>query len=870
MSNKPSSQFSIAGDSVISEPLVPAYLQELNDRQREVALHYEGPILVLAGAGSGKTKALTHRIANLVLQHGVAPNRILAVTFTNKACGEMRERLRRLLGERAEELWVATFHSAALRMLRRHADRLGYPHDFVVYDDGESKKIIDECLTDLNIDAKKFPPSLFSRIIDNAKNNFIGAEEYSSRAKDPFERRAAEVYERYQRALLQAHAMDFGDLLLNAVRLLKEHKEILMLYNNVLEHVLIDEFQDTNLVQFEFVRLISLKHRNLLVVGDDDQSIYAFRGATIQNILEFDKNFSGAKVVTLDQNYRSTGTILDVANNLIHHNSERRPKKLWTASDAGALVRSYGAGSEQDEARFIVSEARRLGDGGRSYRDIAIFYRTNAQSRALEEALLRAGVRYRIFGGLRFYDRKEIKDIVAYLRLIVNRADIQAFLRVINTPTRGIGPTTVHKVRTFAAAHACTAFEAAQRLGEEGARALLAFTNLIETLDVASHTLPLNDLLNRILTDSGYAAMLDENRDAESDSRKENLRELVNVAGLLQQQMAHEVYVQNEDIFAVDDISSASATPPARATQRDILRVFLDRVSLTTSAENAAETATGEVNANDSQFVSLMTLHLAKGLEFPVVFLAGFEEGLLPHQRSIDEGNIEEERRLAYVGITRARELLYLSRAEQRGAFAAGGYSGGRMYRQVSRFASELPREKFEDIQGSFFTSAMLRYEANVDLDPEYLESEFGAEKKAGRNKDGGFRLGSDWLKTGDTLEQSRAQLEKRVIAQAAQRARNSQRVSTANSASVVSSTAKRPTRSLTTMPLATGDDLKPVAKREDLVTGTAVQHAILGKGTVVEIVDQGDDVNVIVRFERYDQPKTLSFQHAKLRLVSA
>ncbi len=654
------------------------YLSKLNPPQRKAVEHFSGPILVLAGAGSGKTPVLTYRIAHLVLNHGVDPANILAVTFTNKATGEMRERLKAMLGEHAERLWVSTFHAAGLRILRRHAQLLEYPNNFAVYDDDDSKQLLRRVMKELNIDEKRHPPEPFRSAIDRAKNDGINAEKYAARASNPFSRLCAEVYLRYQQTLFAAGAMDFGDLLLNTVALFEKERELLQLYRHNLHFILVDEFQDTNLVQYRLIRLLSEPRRNLLVVGDDDQSIYAFRGADIANILEFEKDYPDTKVVTLEQNYRSTATILDIAHAVIKKNSSRKPKKLWTAESAGVKAVLYAGYNETEEAAFIAGEIDRLKTSGMPLSGFAVFYRTNAQSRAIEEALLRKRIPYRIFGGLKFYERKEIKDILAYLKLIANEKDSQAFVRALNTPPRGIGGQTLQRIIETAQERRTSLWEAAVEMKDSNSK-IKAFVELISQFRELSAERHLGELISAIISETSYEHKLKQSKDAESGSRIENLRELI----------------------AIGESMAGAGAP------RDVLQAFLDRVTLTTSDElslneqQRVQTLDGE----KPQAVSLMTLHLAKGLEFPVVFLTGMEEGLLPHYRALqDLSELGEERRLCYVGITRARKQLYLTRAAQRGMFSSGGGFGtGGRYRKLSRFLEDIPPELLDDRSPDMF-----------------------------------------------------------------------------------------------------------------------------------------------------------------------
>ena len=793
---------------------LPAQLQGLNPPQREAVEHVHGPILILAGAGSGKTRVLTRRVAHLVLEHGVDPSAIMAVTFTNKATSEMRERLGGLLGEHAKKLWVTTFHAGGLRILRRHGHLLSYPNNFVVYDDDDSKQLLRRVIKALNIDEKNNPPELFRSLIDRAKNDYIDAEKYAAGSKDFFENMAAEVYQRYQQELFKAGAMDFGDLLVNAVTLFRQERELLQLYRNHLQFILVDEFQDTNAVQYKLIRLLAEPRRNLLVVGDDDQSIYAFRGANISNILNFEKDFPETKVVTLDQNYRSTGAILGAAHAVIEKNAARKPKKLWTAGERGEKIITFTGYDEGDEAGYIADEIANRGPEGTALCEIAVFYRTNAQSRAIEEALIRRRIPYRIFGGLKFYERKEVKDVLAYLRLVSNGQDNQAFLRALNTPARGIGAQTLQHISDTAQQHGQSLWQAAVSLGEENKK-IGAFVELIEGLKEVSRSAMLSELMEQVLARTGYEAKLRQSRDLNSESRIENLRELVAIGTSMDSQ-------------SVDHL--------------EVLQAFLDRVTLTTSDEVSVDqrqhVAIGEDAVPDA--VSLMTLHLAKGLEFPLVFLTGMEEGLLPHYRSLESLTaIEEERRLCYVGITRAMRQLYLTRAVQRGMFSSGGGFGvsGR-YRKVSRFFDDIPPEYLEDRSRQTFDEPWWEKDEYSDPDPD---STTWWQRKQQRQEDD---RGSDRM---------RGALVRGVAPKAG-----------------------KPARAVT---LTSADDLPELPEGaiplrdclEQVAPGLKVFHPHFGTGIIVEI-DQKfgtDPLNskIKVVFDQHDQ-KTLLLGKAKLAKV--
>jgi DNA helicase-2/ATP-dependent DNA helicase PcrA len=628
----------------------------LNPVQAEAVTHHEGPLLVVAGAGSGKTRVLTHRIAHLI-ESGVSPFEILAITFTNKAAQEMRERVGALVGPVAEKMWVSTFHSACVRILRRDGHRLGYPSSFTIYDQADAQRLVGYVVRDLNLDAKRFPPRQVHAVISAAKNDDVGPDAYRDRAEVIFERKIADVYAEYQARLLKAGAMDFDDLLRNTVELLRTEPEVLEHYRRRFRHVLVDEYQDTNRVQNELVLQLAGEHRNVCIVGDSDQSIYRFRGADIRNILQFEEAFPDATVIVLEQNYRSTQTILDAANAVIANNGGRAPKELWTDEGDGHAIIRYHADDESDEGQWVAHEIAKLHDDGHHrWGDVAVFYRTNAQSRVVEEHLLRAGIPYKVVGGTRFYDRREVKDALAYLKAVVNPADEVAVKRVLNVPKRGIGDSTVAKLDAWAAMHGYSFMQALRRAEEVGVtgRAVKGIEGFLALLDGAE---PLASdgpapLLEALLDGSGYLAELQAEHSVEAEGRLENLAELVGSA---------------RETESVDE--------------------FLEQVSLVADAD--------QIPDDDSQVV-LMTLHSAKGLEFPAVFLVGVEDGVFPHLRSLTEPHeLEEERRLAYVGITRARERLYLSHAWSRTIF------GATQYNPPSRFLDEIPQRLVQAIEGN-------------------------------------------------------------------------------------------------------------------------------------------------------------------------
>ena len=644
----------------------------LNPAQLDAVTHPTGPLLVVAGAGSGKTRVLTRRIAHLIGERGVSPFAILAITFTNKAAGEMKERVADLVGPVARRMWVSTFHSACVRILRSDGDRLGFPSSFSIYDQGDAVRLTGYVVRDQGLDVKRFPARSVHSAISAAKNEGRTAGQYVEHAVGPYEERIGKVFLEYQARLLAAGAMDFDDLLGNAVRLLREHPDVADRYRQRFEHVLVDEYQDTNVVQNELVMLLASGHRNVCVVGDSDQSIYRFRGADIRNILDFEESFPEATVVVLDQNYRSSQTILDAANAVITRNAGRKPKELWTDAGSGDPITRYRADDETDEARWVVGQLRRLHDGGRPWPDMAVFYRTNAQSRAIEEQLVTLGVPYKVVGGLRFYDRREVRDAMAYLKLAVNPADEVAAKRVLNVPKRGVGDTSVARVDAHAASSGIRFIDAlrdAEAAGVSGraVTGIRSFLDLVDALAEAVDDGPAT-ILEVALERSGYLDELRADRSIEAEGRLENLSELIGVAG------------------EFDDVDE-----------------FLERVGLVADTDDLPDQdAEGEGPADggsdepDPGQVVLMTMHAAKGLEYPVVCIVGMEDGVFPHVRALgDPAELEEERRLAYVGITRARERLMLTHAWSR------MLHGQTQYNPPSRFIDEIPSELLVDAEGS-------------------------------------------------------------------------------------------------------------------------------------------------------------------------
>ncbi len=641
---------------------VDALLEGLNPPQRAAVTHPEGPLLILAGAGSGKTRVLTHRIAYLVHSGQIRHDELLAITFTNRAAREMRERVEHLLGNRVRGMWVMTFHSACARLLRAEAPRLGYTRQFTIYDQADARRLTKRCLEELGVDTKRFTPTAVHNQISDAKNRLRDAGAYRELVGSFFEQTVADAFELYERELHRANAMDFDDLLVRAVDVLQLFQEVRDRYATTFRHVLVDEYQDTNHAQYRLLQLLAAEHRNLAVVGDDAQSIYGFRGADINNILGFEDDFPDAAVIRLEQNYRSTQTILSAANAVIAHNRAQKPKTLWTDLGEGDPIRVRELDDEHAEARYVVGEIERMVDEGVGRREVAVFYRTNAQSRSLEDTLVRRDIGYQVVGGTKFYDRAEIRDAIAYLTALVNPQDAGAFTRIANSPKRGIGQTSLSRVLAHAATVDVAVWEAAAEptsVPGLGTAAVKAFTRFNATMDRlrsrAQEGVPIGDLLEAVLHETGYLEALEAERTIEAQGRMENLQELVEVA------------------------REFDAAPPEGDGS---LGAFLQQVSLVADTDDGGD---------DEGLVTLMTLHNAKGLEFPVVFVIGCEEGVFPHSRALDEGGLEEERRLCYVAITRAMRDLTLTYARRRSVF--GNPQAGLR----SRFLDEIPAELTDD-----------------------------------------------------------------------------------------------------------------------------------------------------------------------------
>ncbi|MGD6874660.1 DNA helicase PcrA [Sutcliffiella horikoshii] len=739
-------------------------LEGLNPMQKEAVKKMDGPLLIMAGAGSGKTKVLTHRIAYLMAEKQVAPWNILAITFTNKAAREMKERVEKLLGPAAEDIWISTFHSMCVRILRRDIDRIGMNRNFTILDTTDQLSVIKNILKDRNIDPKKFEPRTILGTISSAKNELMNPEQYAKQPLGPYEQQVAEIYTDYQKRLKKNQALDFDDLIMTTIHLFKRVPEVLEYYQRKFQYIHVDEYQDTNRAQYTLVNLLADRLKNLCVVGDSDQSIYRWRGADIANILSFEKDYPNAEVVLLEQNYRSTKRILEAANRVIDNNIGRKKKNLWTENDEGQKIIHYQADSEKSEAQFVVGKMRELmrQNPSRTLGDFAILYRTNAQSRVMEEMLLMSNINYTIVGGTKFYDRKEIKDILAYLRLIANPDDDISLQRIVNVPKRGIGATTVDKIANYAAQHDIsiyTALAEVDLIGVSGRATsqLKEFRSLIEGYVQMQEYISVTELVEEILEKSGYREMLKADKTIESQSRLENIDEFLSVTKNFEEKY--------------DDKS---------------LVAFLTDLALVADIDKL-----DEEDSAQQEGVILMTLHAAKGLEFPVVFLIGMEEGVFPHSRSLfEEAEMEEERRLAYVGITRAEEQLFITNAQMRTLF------GRTNINPPSRFIKEIPEELLESEENKEAASRPTPFGGRGSSFGGGSASPFGGSSAAGR----------------------------------------------ARAASPASQTARRttaPSRGLT----ATGGESL------DWMVGDKAEHKKWGVGTVVSVKGDGDSKELDIAF---------------------
>ena len=778
----------------------------LNPKQKEAVLHTDGPLLILAGAGSGKTRVLTHRIAYLIDECGVNPWNIMAITFTNKAAGEMRERVDNLVGFGAESIWVSTFHSSCVRILRRHIENLGYTTSFSIYDSDDQKTLMRQVFKTLDIDTKQFKERSVLAAISSAKDKLITPEEFLLNAGGDFrEKKTGEIYKEYQKQLKKNNALDFDDLIVKTVELFQNNPQILDYYQERFRYIMVDEYQDTNMAQFKLVSLLASKYRNLCVVGDDDQSIYRFRGADIQNILSFENTFPGTMVIKLEQNYRSTQNILDAANEVIRHNFGRKDKTLWTANGEGDKILFKQFDTAKDEADFVVRQIR---DSGYSYQDQAVLYRTNAQSRLLEERCIFYNVPYRLVGGVNFYQRKEIKDILAYLKTIANGVDDLSVIRIINVPKRGIGTTTIGRVTAFASEHSMSFYDTLKEAKQipvigKAAEKISRFIAQMEAFRAMAYSeeYSMKDLIDHILEDTGYEEELQEEGEIEAQTRLENIEELINKAA---------AYEEDSEYPTLDE--------------------FLEQVALVADIDNVDDT---------EDRVTLMTLHSAKGLEFPKVYLVGMEDGLFPGMMSImsgDKTEMEEERRLCYVGITRAKKELVLTAARQR------MINGETRWSKPSRFINEIP--------------------PNL-LDTDKLQPVFGKSKQDdpgdfGLPWDQGSKSGVSRFGMGYNAYASKTTSPPGNSGAGYKNAKNS---GTGGFGSSMQSLEpkKKPGFGKT----FTVQKAASLAYKE----GDRVKHAKFGEGTVKEIIDGARDYEVTVEFDKGGQKKMLA-GFAKLECI--
>lgn len=774
----------------------------LNDKQKEAVLCTEGPLLVLAGAGSGKTRVLTHRIAYLIKDKDVSPWSILAITFTNKAAKEMRERIGALVGEEmVKDMWISTFHAMCVRILRRNSERLGYGRYFTIYDTSDQKALLKDIMKQLNINEKNHPVSSVLGEISNQKNQFITAEEYEKTAGDDYKNKiTAKIYAHYQKKLKENDAMDFDDLMLNTCILFRDHKDVLEFYQNKFKYILVDEYQDTNGVQYQLVQMLAKKYKNLCVVGDDDQSIYGWRGADIRNILDFERDFDNTNVIRLEQNYRSTQNILDAANKVVANNQGRKAKNLWTQNEKGEPITVLQMDNEYREADAVAEIIiRGIDEGNYEYKDYAILYRTNAQSRVLEEKMIKNGIPYRLLGGTRFYERKEVKDMLAYLRTVANVKDDVSMKRIINVPKRGIGATSLETIARYANIQNMDFYEAAKLvkemsiLGNAPALKVLGFINLIEEFRTLAEEGDIVELLETIIEKTSYRDYLRQTEGEDYQDRIANIEELVSKAA---------AYMEN-------------AEEPSLAG-------FLEDVALVADVDNYDQ---------NSNSIVLMTLHSAKGLEFPVVFMPGLEEGLFPSYMSLTEGEdkLEEERRLCYVGITRAREKLYILYAQQRTLF---GRTQGCVH---SRFIKELPRE----------LTNLAALDKRPASKPQYTQT-FGA------------NTGKTTLNVGNSSGNSMGSTGGRLKLNTAY----SNPLSPFSRSTIGS---QAPTNYKGNIGQV-GKKIENLPKVEDsYAVGERVKHKMFGQGTIAEVDHTEDDVFVTIDFDK-GPSKKLSARFAKLQ----
>ena len=764
-------------------------LKGLNDKQYEAVINTEGPCLVIAGAGSGKTKVLTHKIAYLIQEKNIAPWDILAITFTNKAANEMKERIANLVGEQAKDLWMGTFHSICVKILRSHIEKIGYESSFIIFDTSDQRTLIKRCIKELNLDDKMFTDRSVQSEISNAKNEMLEPDQYLARNKGDFRKeKIAEVYSMYQKNLKENNAVDFDDIINFTIKILKENPEIADYYANKFQYVLVDEYQDTNKAQFTLVKLFAKNNGNITVVGDNDQGIYSFRGADISNILNFEKDFKGTKIIKLEQNYRCTGNILKIANSVIKNNETKYNKKLWTQNETGNLPKIYSASDEYDEGRYIVEQIEHLRrQEGYNYSDFAVLYRMNTQSRAIEDILSREGIPYKVVGGLKFFERKEIKDIISYLRLIQNPMDNLSLTRIINEPKRGIGRTSLDKVQDLAVENETSMYEIIKNSDQYGLNRVFMnsreFVNAIEELRNKKDDILISELVKLTLKKTGYTNALEEEKTLEAENRIENLDEFLTVAMEFEKQEAD-----------------------------NSLQNFLEGMTLSSDIDNVDES---------EESVTLMTLHSAKGLEFPVVFLVGMEEGIFPGYKSIGEPTaLEEERRLCYVGITRAKRNLFLTCSKKRTMF------GSTSYNMISRFVKEIPEELLDGAEEAFGE--------NKETSSSRTFGGYGSKNSFG---DSGFSWSYGNKAVASTIK-------------------SSIKSGISTSTSTVASFGR------TAESFLNGLANKSSNKKVDLTqyeAGVKIYHKKFGEGIITKTEPEGDDLKVDIDFEKYGHKRLMA-----------
>ena len=768
-------------------------LQGLNDKQYEAVIETEGPVLVIAGAGSGKTKVLTHKIAYIIQGKKAFPWQILAITFTNKAANEMKERVLNLIGEDAKDLWMGTFHSICVRILRNHIEKIGFNSSFIIFDMTDQKSLIKKCLKELQIDEKQFSEKSVQYEISNAKNEMLDPDQYRLRAQGDFRKeKIAEVYSLYQKRLKENNSIDFDDIINFTIKIFNENPEVLNYYSSKFKYILVDEYQDTNKSQFTLVKMLAEINKNITVVGDNDQGIYSFRGADIANILNFEKDFKGTKIIKLEQNYRCTGNILKAANSIIKNNETKYEKKLWTENTEGRLPKIYSAENEYDEASFIAEQIEHLKrEDKHEYNDFAVLYRMNTQSRAIEDILRREAIPYKIFGGLKFYERKEIKDIISYLRLIQNTSDNLSLTRIINEPKRGIGKTSLDKITDLAIQNETSMYEIIKEADQYGLNRVFLnsreFIDFIESARIKKETLSISEFIKYVLKKSGYLKSLEDENTIEAENRIENLEEFLNVAIEFEKEEAE-----------------------------NTLQEFLESITLSSDIDNMEDT---------DNAVTLMTLHSAKGLEFPVVFLVGMEEGIFPSFRSMEEPKeVEEERRLCYVGVTRAKENLFLTCSKMRTMF------GSTSYNLPSRFLDEIPVELLDGYEDAFESSKMKKSSSK--------DSNF--EWKYGNNKSS--KINSYNIK--DKIDSGFVAASSIF----------GQKVSFGRSAENFLSNL--------------GNNKSKEINISEFEEGIRVSHKKFGEGTIVKTEPEGDDLKVDINFDKVGH-KRLMAKFARLEILN-